>query len=78
MMHESQYKVIQGEVNKDFHDFLVREIGKMTKNGQKWSFFDFLGPKMGQKFFLAIFLNNVFEGPYKDAFYQKLANFNQN
>ena len=34
--------------NKDFHDFLVREIGKMTKNGQKWSFFDFLDQKMGK------------------------------
>ena len=41
--------------NKDFHDFLVREIGKMTKNGQKWSFFDFLGPKMGQKIFFSNF-----------------------
>ena len=50
----------------------------MTKNGQKWSFFDFLGPKMGQKIFFSNFPKNVFEGPYKDAFYQKLANFDQN
>ena len=41
--------------NKDFHDFLVREIGKMTKNGQKWSFFDFLGQKMGQKIIFSNF-----------------------
>ena len=33
---------------------------------------------MGQKFVLAIFLKNVFEEPYKDALYQKLANFDQN
>ena len=40
--------------------------------------FGLLGPKMGQKFFLAVFLNNVFEEPYKDALYQKLANLDQN
>ena len=33
---------------------------------------------MGQTIFLAIFQNNVFEEPYKDALYQKLANFDQN
>ena len=58
--------------------FWSEKSGKWQKTGKNGHFFYFLGPKMGQKIFLAIFLNNVFEGPYKDAFYQKLANFNQN
>ena len=47
----------------------------MTKNGQKWSFFYFLGQKMGQKICLAVFLSNVFEEPYKDAFIPKISQF---
>ena len=52
------------------------------KNDKKWQkigIFLLLRPiKIVKKIILEIFTNNVFEEPYKDALYQKLANFDQN
>ena len=48
---------------------------KTDKNGH---FFTFQAKKWVKKMFLAIFQNNIFEEPYKDALYRKLANFDQN
>ena len=61
-----------------FMIFWFEKLGKCQKTGKSGNLFTFKAKKWVKKLFLAIFQCNVFEEPYKDTLYKKLANFDQN